>query len=394
VFTPEKIEEWLAEIEQRPSSAPTIIQFIANRLNDLSEWNEQLRAENTSLRSKERVEEYERQIAHLLYQLDLIKRQHGGQIPQKDQLELDKTLEDVQAVSVLIYLPDGRLLRIERDLTDLEDGDTIGYLSGVQFPDDMPRLLAVPANEELLFLFSSGRIATSPVAKLPSALNEPFDWETALIPHAPQAGDTLVCLAPISKLALSDYFVQTSRRGFIKKIRMALAPSIMENQYIGTGTKLPNDQPFDLTLSGKDEQIVLVSKDGYLRYAPVDVSPYAIVEAMKVKHADYLVSAFIIPPGKSLLVMTQLGKAVQRTSDNLELVTDLGRVGKALYSKTRREAGVRVVGAAAVAESDWGLALHTNGRLSIHATAQIFANGTIPVEEELSAFTVFSIANS
>ncbi len=390
MFTPEKIEEWLAEIEQRPSSAPTIIQFIANRLKDLSEWNEQLRAENMSLRTKERVDEYERQIAHLQYQLDLIKRQHGGQLPGTDQLEPKETSEETQVVSALIYTPDGHLVRIELDPADLEEGRTIGNLSGLQSPEDTPRLLVVPTNEELLFLFSSGRIATLALDKLPSMPSESLDWETVPIPHAPQAGDTLVCVAPISKIALSDYFVQTSRRGFIKKIRMALAPSIMENQYIGTGTKLPNDQPFELTLSGKDENFVLISKDGYLRYAPVDVSPYAIVEAMKVKHADYLVSAFIIPPGKSLLVMTQLGKAIQRAPETLELVSDLGRVGKTLYSKARRDAGIRVVGAAAVAESDWGLALHSNGDLSVHAIAQIFANGTIPVDDELSAFTAFS----
>ena len=47
-------------------------------------------------------------------------------------------------------------------------------------------------------------------------------------------------------------------------------------------------------------------------------------------------------------------------------------------------------GAAAVAESDWGLALHANGQISTHAIAEIFANGTIPVEDKLLAFSTFS----
>jgi len=393
MFTPEKIEEWLKEAEERPSSAPIIIEFIANRLNDLNTWNEELRAENISLRTRERVEEYERQIAHLQYQLNLIKRQYGGQLPQADQLETDEAVEEIQMVSVLIYTRDGRLLRIELDPTTLEDGHAIGDLGGDPLPEESPRLLAVPSNEELLFLFSSGRLATSAVAGLPIqtiSIDEPFDWETAPIPHPPQAGDALVCLAPISRLALSDYFVQTSQRGFIKKIRMALAPSIMENQYIGTGAKISHDRPFELTLCNKDENFALVSKNGYLRYTPVDVSPHAIVEAIKLKSTDRLISAFSMPPDKTLLVMTQIGKAIQRTGEGLDLVTDLGRVGVALYSKARRDAGVSVVGAAAVAESDWGLALHTNGCISIHAISQILANGTVPVEGELSAFTAFS----
>ena len=388
MFTSEKIEEWLQEVEKRPGSASVIIQFIANRLNDLSEWNEQLRAENMSLRTKERVDEYERQIAHLQYQLDLIKRQFGGKLPRAEKHETEEILEDIQYFSVLIYTGDGRLARIEIDPTDFEEGDTIGELRGLSFPEESPRLLAVPTNEELLFLFSSGRIATTAVAELPK-ITASFNWETAPIPNPPLAGDSLVCLAPISSLAMNDYFVQTSQRGFLKKIRMALAPSIMENQYMGTGSKIDYDYPFAVTLCNKDENFVLVSKEGYLRFTPVEVSPYTIVEAMRLKPTDRMISAFKIPPEKTLLVVTQIGKAIQRTGEGLELVTDLERVGVALFSKSRRDAGVRVVGAAAVAESDWGLALHTNGQISLHSISQILANGTIPVEGELSAFTAF-----
>ncbi|MBC8508079.1 MAG: hypothetical protein ISR58_05355 [Anaerolineales bacterium] len=397
MFTSEKIKEWLEEIEERPGSAPVIVQFIANRLKDLNTWNEELRAENIALRTDKRVDDYERQIAHLQYQLDLIKRQYGGQFPQAEQLETADEVEEIEMMSMLIYTGDGRIGRIELDLTDIEDGVTIGELRGLPGPDAAPRLLAIPTNEELLFLFASGRIATCSVAGLPIqtiSTDEPFDWDTAPIPNSPQAGDSLVCLAPISRLALSDYFVQTSQRGFIKKIRMALASSIMENHYIGTGAKIDHDGPFALTLSGKDENFVLVTRDGYLRYTPVEVSPHTIVEAMRLKPTDRMTSAFTMPPDKTLLVMTQLGKAIQHTGDSLELVTDLGRVGVALYSKTRRDAGVRVVGAAAVAESDWGLALHSNGWVSLHSVSQILANGTVPVEWELSAFTVFSSGES
>ena len=80
MFTPEKIEEWIQEVKERPASAELIIQFIANRLHDLSEWNEELRTENLELRSGARVDKYERQIAYLGYQLEMIKRQIGGEI--------------------------------------------------------------------------------------------------------------------------------------------------------------------------------------------------------------------------------------------------------------------------------------------------------------------------
>jgi DNA gyrase/topoisomerase IV subunit A len=391
LFTPEKIEEWLAEVAERPASASIIIQFIANRINDLNTWNEELRAENAKLRTGERVAEFERQIAHLQYQLELVKRQFGGQMPTAEQRISAAPEESGENLNVLIYTPDGRLQRLDLDTGSLAEGAQICNLGGILLKEVVPRLLVIPSQEELLFLFDSGRIATLPVEELPAhPASNPIDWETAPIPNAPQAGDQLACLAPISNLALADYFLQISQRGYIKKIRMALAPSIMENHYIGRGAKISHDRPHDLALCRADERYVLVSKMGYLQYVPVDLSPHAIVEAIHLKSADRLAAAFALPEGKSVLVMTQIGKAIHRTPESLEMVADLGRVGKALYSKTRREAGVQVVGAAAVAASDWGLALHANGQISTHAIAEIFANGTLPVADELLVFTTFS----
>ena len=84
MITPEKIEEWIKEAEQRPSSAPLIIQFIANRLRDLAGRNEELLAENIALLTGKRVEEYQQRIAHLEYQLELLKRQLKGELSEAD----------------------------------------------------------------------------------------------------------------------------------------------------------------------------------------------------------------------------------------------------------------------------------------------------------------------
>ena len=46
MLTPEKIEEWLKEAEERPGSAVLLIRYIANRLNELSARNEELLADN------------------------------------------------------------------------------------------------------------------------------------------------------------------------------------------------------------------------------------------------------------------------------------------------------------------------------------------------------------
>jgi hypothetical protein len=50
---------------------------LPDRLRELTERNEELLAENIALENGTRVDEYRKQIAHLEYQLDLLKRRFG-----------------------------------------------------------------------------------------------------------------------------------------------------------------------------------------------------------------------------------------------------------------------------------------------------------------------------
>ena len=72
-----KIDEWMKEAEARPESAVTIVKLIARRLRELTERDEELLTENIALQNGTRVEEYQKRIAHLEYQLDLLKRRFG-----------------------------------------------------------------------------------------------------------------------------------------------------------------------------------------------------------------------------------------------------------------------------------------------------------------------------
>jgi hypothetical protein len=107
VINSDKIEEWIHEVEGRPTSAPLIIQFIANRLNDLSRRNEELLAENIQLMTGRKVEEYEAQIARLEYQVNLLKRQFSGEIPTTALAPLEET------TSLLAYTSKGFILRVD-----------------------------------------------------------------------------------------------------------------------------------------------------------------------------------------------------------------------------------------------------------------------------------------
>lgn len=392
MITPEKIEEWLREVEQRPESAPLIIQFIGNRLRDLAAWNESLRAENIALSSGNRVEEYEQRIAHLEYQLDLLKRQLGAEAVQTGQAVAGQHAQ-AAALSLLVFDPLGRVLRVALEPSALADGAVLGRLQGDWASgDEPPRLLAVPSSEELLFVFTYGRVAAIPVDALAQATpGGPWEWEQVPVPEARRSRESLACLIPVARLSLAEFFIQFSRRGYVKKILASMAASILSQQYIGTGTVLPVDKIFAMLLGNKDSRIALVSHEGRLLCLEAGRMPFSVEEAMRLEPTDHLVAAALLPEGKTLLAMTQIGKVVALEGDDLPVAQSLRTKGQAIFSSQRRASGVRVVAAAAVGEADWAAALHADGQISLHSAGALLGRGTLPTHGDLLAFTTFAV---
>src|SRR5690242_5460223 len=103
-----KIEEWMREAEARPESAVTIVRLIARRLGELTAQNEELLAENIALQNGTRVEEYQKRIAHLEYQLDLLKRRFGAEEVALAELPINQV--EASTLSLLVYNNYGRIL--------------------------------------------------------------------------------------------------------------------------------------------------------------------------------------------------------------------------------------------------------------------------------------------
>ena len=383
----EKIDEWIKEAAERPESAGQIIQRIARRLSELSERNEELLAENIGLQSGAKVEEYERRIAHLEYQLELLKRRFGGELPE----ELDTPSQ--AALNLLVYDRHGRVLRWVLQAHDASSGKLVASLAGeLAYQEEPPRLLAAVSGEELLFIFTSGRVAALALESIPvSELEGLTVWEQASIPSEPKAGERLACITLIGRIALAEFFVQVSRKGCVKKIRASMGQSILANHYIGTGIRQPPDQTFSLALCNQDDRLALVSYEGFLQCVEVKTLPPAVEEALRLESSDHLVTAFVPATGRAVVAMTQVGKAIHWTADRLEVANSFRTRGQALFSKIRREEGARVVGADAVSEADWGAALHSNGQVSLHTAAEILRSGAIPVQDELLAFIFFPL---
>jgi DNA gyrase/topoisomerase IV subunit A len=375
----DQIEEWIHEVEDRPSSAPLIIRYIANRLRELSGRNEELLAENIELRTGRKVEDYESRITSLVYQLDLLKRQLGSGINGNVPVSAS------EIVSFIVYTPKGRVIRLETALVDLASGHCVGSMGNTTASIGLPRLVATSSTEELLFVFDSGRTTTLPVSEIPEAATGNFAWENAFLVE-PHGGEELVNILPVARMSLFDCCVQVSRRGCAKKMMKSSFEAHVTKSYIGSGVKGKPDKTFNLTLCGKDDLLVLSSREGFVWCLDVNQLPYTIEEVLKLSTTDYLSAGFTVnqiagasekSEKPSIVFLTQNGKVIHREVDWLEKPASYKSRGQQVFSQARREAGVRIISAVAVSENDWGAALSVNGNLTVHRVADMLEAGAI-----------------
>jgi len=388
MLTPEKIEEWLKEAEERPGSAVLLIRYIANRLNELSARNEELLADNIALRLGHKVEEYESRIANLEYQLDLLKRQAAAPGGAPGQAAGPAQAPAQASWVVVLYTPQGQLLKAGLPAV-LEEG-AAAQLPGPIDPQAPPGLLLVGEHEELLLIYDSGRSLTLPAASLPAA--HPLDWGRASL-FEPRGIEALAAVVPVGRMALADFAIQASRRGCLKKLPESFFESCVAKDFVGSGVKLPADQTFGLSLCGKADQMVLVSQGGFVAAASVERLPFTIEEALRLATNDHLVAAFPLAGRDTLLFVTNNGKAVQRDASWLDPGLSAKSAGQALLTAARRGAGMRMVGAAAVTPEDWGLALLSDGSLNLYRLGDLLARGALlPADSSLEvvAFSVMA----
>ena len=386
MIKPEKIDEWIKEVEERPASAPNIIRYIAQRLSDLTERNEVLLNENIALRLEKKVEEYESRITNLEYQLEILKRQVGSGItPETFQ---DPVPGVPRTASLILYNGLGQVLRVEIAPLELASASLVARFSGVVSAEGFqPRLLAVSTQEELLFVFDSGRAVTAPVSAVPSSDQGGLDWEKAFL-QEPRGSEELATILPIAKMTLAELCIQTSRRGFVKKLGGSFFESCVSNSYVGTGTKQKQDKTCSLVLCGKSDLFVMISKEGRAFTMEANKLPITIEPVFQIGAIDHIVTTFTVTNKPYLMLITNSGKAVFRETQWLEQANTFRTQGQPIFSKARRDSGTWIVGARTVDENEWGAALTSEGVLTFHRVRDLFENGSLG-ESNILDFVIY-----
>ena len=377
----DQIEDWIREIEQRPMSAGAILRSIASRLVELDHWNNELLTDNIELRSGAKVEEYESRIAALEYQLEMIKRQVGS--------GSTVSMPDTEPASLVLFNPPGRVLRLSLKPANLVHGQEFARFATPLDPSGPPPgMIYAGPGEELLFVFNSGRTVAMPISQIAFSSSD-LGWEPA---HRvdPRPGEELVAVMPISHLAMYEYCVQISRRGCAKLMPKSSFQSLVARGSIGAGVKQRLDITATLVFCAREGKVVLATHEGFLIALPAGLLPYTVDEVIQLSSSDYIVSAFNPLEKSDLIVVTTNGKAITRETSWLELAASFKSRGQGIYSPARREAGVRVAGAAAVNPDEFTAALRLDGSLILASASALISSGVLE-GTGVAAFTALNL---
>jgi DNA gyrase/topoisomerase IV subunit A len=277
------------------------------------------------------------------------------------------------------------------DPAELVTTQTIASITEEVSPDGLqPTVMATNSQEELLFIFDSGRTVAHPVTQLPLSKADNFNWKLAFF-EEPRIKEELAAIHPIAKMPLFEICIQASRRGYVKKIKMSSFNSHLTEDYIGTGVKLPADKTCGLSFANKDDHFVMVSQEGYIFSMQAERLPTAIEEVIRLDITDHIVASFVVSQKPSILFITQNGKAVHRDASWLETAASFKSKGQAILSKERREAGIRIVGAAPIDETDWGIFLQSDGALTLHKLKDLLARGNVTSGQASTSILSFAI---
>jgi DNA gyrase/topoisomerase IV subunit A len=329
------------------------------------------------------VEEYESRIAALEYQLELLKRRGSSPASGGE----GTVAAQPSGGCLILFNGGGQILRLPVPADQPESGMLLGRFTAPLDPRLPPGFLAAANNEELLFVFDSGRTVTLPAGEIAASSAE-LDWRQA---HRvlPRPGEELVAALAINSLALAEYCVQVSRRACAKLMPKASFQALIAKGSIGAGIKRRPDKTALLVLCGREDGLALATREGNLVTLPVSRVPYSVDEVLQLSVSDYVIAGFPFSGKSDLLFVTNAGKTIRRDTSWLEPAGSFKTRGQPVFSSARRDAGVRLAGAVTVQDRGQYAGLHAAGAVWGYPLAALLDSAGIETDSapgELLAF--------
>jgi DNA gyrase/topoisomerase IV subunit A len=312
------------------------------------------------------VKEYERRIAELEFQLDLLKRQlgSGGGTPQ------------LETTSLLLFNDKGQIIRLAVDDANLAGDQPFSRIEGTpHILSHSYGVVTATSFDQLLLVFSTGRTASLPVEQVPLSTGSGGGWARAYQADL-RSMEELACMLPITRLHAYDCCIQVSRFGAARKIAIQYFKTFVSNNNIGKGVKFNFDRILNLTLCNETQLLVLASRGGNLLSLSASALPVALDEIMRFKVNDYVVSALALDPGQTMVAVTQNGAAYAQNQAWLQPAKAGDRRMRQLLPEKRAE-DEALAGAVALGGTDWLIVYRDDGTFTAYRPGGLSNRKTI-----------------
>ena len=133
-----------------------------------------------------------------------------------------------------------------------------------------------------------------------------------------------------------------------------------------------------------------MSQEGNLLGILTKSIPVSLEEVFKLNNSDHIVALMKPKRDEFILAMTNIGKTVQITKDQIEIVENFKSRGQGFLSTKRKNQGIRILGAVAAREGDMGIVIDRLGNIFSIPIGELADSGTLPNGIVPMAFSVIS----
>ncbi len=255
---------------------------------------------------------------------------------------------------------------------------------GTQLREDdiVDHFFVTTTHHWLLFFTNLGRVYRAKGYELPEGGRDAKGQHVANL-LAFQPGEKIAQVLDLTDYDAADYLVLATRRGLIKKTRLAEYNSPRSGGLIAINLREDDggnpDELVSARLVNADDHLILVSRKGQsIRFLADDATLRPMgratsgVSGMKFRDGDELLSADVVTPGTDLFVVTEGGFAKRTRIDEYRVQ---GRAGYGIKVANLVEARGDLVGALVTEGDDEVLVIMERGKIVRSAVSGVNLTG-------------------
>lgn len=346
MINPDDPQEWLAQIQAAPESAPEIVKTLLARLSWLEETNHKLRNTNIELQQKIDTRAHQKEVDELRRQIEAFARLVRARS------------KHAPGEALIAWSSNGHALAFDLESGELGESSLLAY--AFRFPPNVRlHLLTAPLPEEILFLTNRGQGAVFQVNELVRVTQEATRWHK--LPGLNLSGDEfLSAAAPLGDFPLCHSLVTCSRDGYVRSILRWSMDRFLQEAQFGKGVKQDRDVQMcaQLCFNPASNIILFTQRGNYLSFAESSLA-LNLMQGIRLAEGEQVVSMVVDDQsGAEILILDSEGKGVRRSLKSLQ--------AKSVGTKPQAACVAQdVIGARVVSEFDRVVGLMKNGRLAM-----------------------------